>query len=195
MLIKIAEVIGGSVIITGKGKYVIWMVNKKETIQEIIKIFNTYPLLTSKKMCQLDFLKKCILRNSVYWYLKNRNNKYVNQKLAIYYCIFELEKDFNNNGADYFKKWFSGYVEAKGCFSIRKNNNHYFSIGQNDDFCLIIWIEKYLSTTNIIKNPYGNFYSLEIYKKETIKTIINHFNNYPLLGEKAESFYKWKQKI
>ena len=31
----------------------------------------------------------------------------------------------------------SGFIEAEGCFSIRKNNNHSFSIGQNDDIYLI----------------------------------------------------------
>jgi LAGLIDADG endonuclease len=65
MLIKIAKVIGGSVIITGKGEDVLWVVNRKETIQEIIKIFDVYPLLTSRKICQLKFLKTCLLKNSV----------------------------------------------------------------------------------------------------------------------------------
>jgi len=51
-------------------------------------------------------------------------------------------------------------------------------------------IKEYLATTNVVRNPYRNFYSLEIYKKETLKTIRNHFNNYPLLGEKAESLHK-----
>jgi len=82
MLIKIAEVIGGSVRIAGKGKDVIWVVNKKETIQEILKIFDKYPPLTSKKICQLEFLKTCLLKDSVDWYLSNRDLKYDNQ-LAI----------------------------------------------------------------------------------------------------------------
>ena len=37
MLIKIAKVIGGTVRITGKRADVIWVVNKKEEIEEIIK--------------------------------------------------------------------------------------------------------------------------------------------------------------
>jgi hypothetical protein len=65
MLIKIAKVIGGSVRITGKGEDVIWVVNRKETIQEVIIIFDTYPLLTSRKICQLEFLKMCLLKNSI----------------------------------------------------------------------------------------------------------------------------------
>ena len=194
MLIKIAKVVGGNVIITGKGKDLIWVVNKKEAIQEIIKIFDIYPPLTSKKICQLKFLKECLVRNSVDWYLLNRNNKYNDQQSILKSDMFGLEKGILIL-PNYFKGWFSGLVEAKGCFSIRKNNNYSFSIGQNDDIYLMNVIKKYLTTTNIVRNPYRNFYSLEIYKKETLKTIINHFNNYPLLGEKAESLQKWKQKF
>ena len=194
MLIKIARVVGGNVRITGKGKDLIWVVNKKEAIQEIIKIFDIYPPLTSKKLCQLKFLKECMLRNSVDWYLLNRNNKYNDQQSIINSDMFGLEKGILTL-PNYFKGWFSGFVEAEGCFSIRKNNNHSFSIGQNDDIYLMNVIKKYLTTTNVVRNPYRNFYSLEIYKKETLKTFINHFNNYPLLGEKAESLQKWKQNF
>ena len=38
MLIEIAKVIGGTVRITGKGADVIWVVNNKQDIKEIIKI-------------------------------------------------------------------------------------------------------------------------------------------------------------
>lgn len=185
MLIKIAKVIGGSVIITGKGKDLIWVVNKKETIKEIIKIFDLYPLFTSKKICQLKFLKECMLKNSVDWYLLNRNYKYNDQLSIINSDMFGLEKGIISLPY-YFKGWFSGFVEAEGCFSIRKNNNHSFYIGQNDDIYLISIIKEYFGATNIVRNPYRNFYCLEIYKKETLKRILNHFNNYPLLGEKAE---------
>jgi hypothetical protein len=60
---------------------------------------------------------------------------------------------------------------------------------------LINILKEYLGTTNIIRNPYGKFYSLEIYKRETLIKIINHFNNYPLLGEKNKSLNKFIQKI
>jgi hypothetical protein len=194
MLIKIAKVIGGSVKITGKGKDVIWVVNNKETIKDVIKIFDIYSLLTSKKICQLNFLKECLLRNSVNWYLLNRNNKYNNQLSIKKSDMFGLEKGVLIL-PPYFKEWLSGFVEAEGCFSIRKNNNHSFSIGQKDDIYLINVIKENFNATNIVRNPYSNFYLLEIYRKETIKTILNHFSNYPLLGEKAESFFKWKQKF
>lgn len=194
MLVKIAKVVGGSVIRTGKNKNIIWVVNKKETIQEIINIFNIYPLLTSKKICQLKFLKECMVRNSVDWYLLNRNNKYNDQQSIIKSDMFGLEKGILTL-PNYFKGWFSGLIEAEGCFTIKKRNNHSFSFGQKDDIYLINVIKEYLASTNVVRNPSRNFYSLIIYKKETLKTIINHFNNYPLLGEKAESFHKWKKEI
>ena len=205
MLIKIAEVIGGSVRIAGKGKDVIWVVNKKETIQEILKIFDKYPPLTSKKICQLEFLKTCLLKDSVDWYLSNRDLKYDNQ-LAILnsdpvffsYYIREKKKGMEGNSfalPNYFKGWLSGFIEAEGCFSIRKNNNHSFSIGQNDDLYLLNAIKQFLGSSNTVRNSYRNFYHLEIYKKETLKIFINHFNYYPLLGEKAESFKKFKNKL
>jgi cytochrome c oxidase subunit 1 len=223
MLINIAKVIGGSVRITGKDlREVIWVVNKKETVIEIIKIFETYPLLTSRKICQLVFLNRCLLasmkgENSVDFYLKNRDNKYTNQDNIIKSFETNLNYGINNEClnissfyilplnskrlgksilySNYFNSWLSGFIEAEGCFSIRKNNNHSFSIGHNDDFYLINRIKEYTKSTNIVRNTKGKFYSLEIYRKETLKQIINHFNYYPLIGKKAESLKRFNQII
>lgn len=194
MLINIAKVIGGSVRITGKGKDVIWVVNDKQTILNIIKIFDIYPPLTSKKICQLNFLKNCILKNSVNWYLSHRNKKYDDQISIINSDMFGLKKGVLNIPS-YFCGWLSGFIEAEGCFSIRKSNNHSFSIGQNNDIYLINIIKQYLKATNVVRNPSSNFYLLEIYKKETLKFIINHIKNNPLLGEKAESFHIWEKYL
>jgi len=189
MLIKIAKVIGGTVRITGKGNTdVIWVVNKKHDIEEIIKIYDTYPPLTSKKICQLAFLKSCLTKPSVDSYLLNRKFKYKEQ-LSI------INSNINYKIPNYFKAWLSGFIESKGCFRINKNDNHCFSIGQNDDVYLIEAIKEYFEVTNKIRNPYGKFYSLEIYKKEVLLKIIAHCTNYPLLGEKRESLKKFYQKL
>jgi hypothetical protein len=188
MLIEIAKVVGGTVKITGKGTEVIWVVNKKQEVEEIIKIYDIFPPLTSKKICQLSFLKTCLTQTSVETYLSNRNLKYDKQLAIINYNI-------NLKIPTYFKGWLSGFIEAEGCFSIRKSNSHSFSIGQNDDLYLIEVIKQYFEVTNKIRNPYGKFYFLEIYKKELLLKIISHCTNYPLLGEKLESLKKFSQKI
>ena len=60
MLIEIAKVVGGTVRITGKGLDVIWVVNNKQEVEKIIKIYHTYPPLTSRIICQLAFLETCL---------------------------------------------------------------------------------------------------------------------------------------
>jgi hypothetical protein len=188
MLIEIAKVIGGTVRITGKGADVIWVVNKKQEVEKIIKIYDTYPPLTSKKICQLAFLKTCLTQTSVETYLLNRNLKY-DKQLTI------IKSNINFKIPTYFKEWLSGFIEAEGCFSIRKSNNHSFSIGQNDDIYLIDAIKQYFEVTNKVRNPYGKFYFLEVYKKEVLLKIITHCTNYPLLGEKLESLKKFNKKL
>jgi hypothetical protein len=130
-----------------------------------------------------------MLKNSIKWYLSNRNNKYNDQQFIINSYISRFNKGIIAL-PNYFEGLFSGLIEAEGCFSIRKNNNHSFSIGLKNDIYLINIIKEYLGSTNVIRNPSRNFYSLEIYKKETLKTIINHFDYYPLLGDKAKSLFE-----
>ena len=188
MLIEIAKVVGGTVRITGKGADVIWVVNNKQEVVNIIKIYDTYPPLTSRKICQLAFLKICLSETSVQTYLLNRKLKY-DKQLTI------IKSNANFNIPSYFKVWLSGFIEAEGCFSIRKSNNHSFSIGQNDDIYLIDAIKQYFEISNKIRKPYGKFFFLEVYKKEVLLKIITHCSNYPLLGEKLESLNKFKQKL
>jgi LAGLIDADG endonuclease len=188
MLIEIAKIVGGTVRITGKDKDVIWVVNDKNQIENIIKIFDKYPLLTSKKICQLAYLKTCLTENSVENYLKTRNQKFDKQLDIINSLI-------NFKTPDYFKAWLSGFIEAEGCFSVRLAKNHSFSIGQNDDFYLIEAIKQHFEATNKVRNPYDKFYCIEIYKKEILLKIINHCNNYPLMGEKLISLQKFSKEI
>lgn len=185
MLIQISKVIGGRVRIVEKNKSVIWVVDKKETIIKIINIFDIYPPLTSRKLCQLRFLKECMLRDSVDWYFRNRNNKYNSQQSIINIGLGE-------ELPHYFKEWLSGFVEAEGCFCTRKVHHPSFSIGQKNDVYLINAIKKYFGGTNSVRILPRDFYFWEVYKKEVLIKIINHFHNYPLLGNKTKSFEKWK---
>ena len=187
MLIKIAQIIGGVVIITNKGRDVIWVVNKKQEVEEIIKIYYIYPPLTSKIIRQLAFLKTCLNETSIKAYFLNRNLKYQKTLNIVNYNI-----DFKI--PSYFKAWLSGFIEAEGYFSIRNTNNHSFSIGQNNDFYLVNAIKLYFDVTNKVRN-HEKFYFIEIYKKHTLLKVVAHCFNYPLLGEKMESLQKFNQKL
>jgi len=49
--------------------------------------------------------------------------------------------------------------------------------------------------SNKVRIPSKNFFFIEVYKKEVLLNIIAHCSNYSLLGEKSESFKKFKEKI
>ena len=110
MLIKIAKIIGGIVRIVNNNKEVIWILDEKEIIINIIEIFEKYPPLTSRLICQLQFLKVCLKDNSVKNYLNKRSTKYSLQSIII--------KNLNNNFSIpyYFPTWLSGFMEAKVLF-------------------------------------------------------------------------------
>ena len=185
MLLKIARAIGGIVRIVNTKKEVIWVVDTKETIIKIISIFVKHPPLTSRLICQLEFLKVCLNNPSVSLYLKNRNLKYINQ--------LDIIKASNQNFIIpyYFSNWLSGFIEAEGCFSIRQKQNHSFSISQKNDYYLLGAIKEFYGINNIIRNPKENFFLLETYKRENLNKIINHCISYPLLGEKSKSLSKF----
>lgn len=184
MLIEVAKVIGGIVITTDKD--VIWVMNKKQEIEKIIKIYDIYPPLTSRKICQLEFIKTCLTQNSIKSYLSNRNHKYDKQLTIIKSNFIMLS---------YFEVWLSGFIEAKGCFSIKKFNNHSFSIGQIYDLYLIEAIKEYFKINNKVKTMHNKLYILEVYNKEVLLKIITHCTNNPLLGEKSKSLETFNKKL
>jgi len=182
MLNLIKDTIGGNVNIINNN-FVIWVVNSKYHLIKINKILTYYPPLTSRLQAQIKFMKECLQRNDIEWYLSNRNSKYLNRETLI------------NTNVLYFKEWLSGFIEAEGSFSIRKSNNHSFSIGQNDDRYLIEAIKNYFQIQSQVRNSSTNFWSLETYRHSTLINLIKHLNEYPLLGEKSNSYLKFKNII
>lgn len=180
MLNLIKNIIGGRINFN-KNKFIIWVVDSKIHIIKILYILNCYPPLTSRLQSQINFMKECLKRNDIEWYLSNRNSKYLHREI--------------NTNVSYFKEWLSGFIEAEGCFSIRNNNNHSFSIGQNNDYYLIDSIKTHFQIISQVRNPYKNFWLVETYRHSTFINIIEHLNKYPLLGEKSNSYLKFKDII
>jgi hypothetical protein len=184
MLNLIEKFIGGSVRIIGINKFIIWVVNDKKKINNIIKIFNRYPPITSRLKAQLAFMLECFNKNNVEWYLNERNNKYNN---------FNIINQSYNIDYSYFNEWLSGFIEAEGCFSIRKTSkNHSFSIGQNNDKYILEMIKTHFFIKNNIRLINNKFWFIEVYNKLILINIINHCLQFPLLGEKALSLSKFR---
>jgi LAGLIDADG endonuclease len=64
MLNLIQQSIGGRVRID-KDQFILWLVDSRKTIKEIITIFEKYPPLTTRLNLQIKFMKECLSRNNV----------------------------------------------------------------------------------------------------------------------------------
>ena len=170
-------------ITNNKEEFILWVVDDKKLIINIIKIFDTFPPRTKRLRAQLLFMKDCLSHNNVDMYLRERSNKYLINN------TFSFIKDNS-----YFKEWLSGFIEAEGCFSVRKNNYPSFSIAQKDEEELINSIKIYFDIQNKVRNSKDNIWSVETYRKSTLLNIINHCYQFPLLGEKLLSLNKLKKK-
>nr|YP_007890108.1 putative LAGLIDADG endonuclease [Pleodorina starrii]AFY64378.1 putative LAGLIDADG endonuclease [Pleodorina starrii] len=203
MLNKIAAVIGGSVSIQSNGEFVLWVVNDKRVIFNIVKIFDTYPPLTTRLKCQLYFLKSCLdLQSSpvsnVNWMITYRKFKYKHA-----FTVISAQKllKMSLNNRHYIHAWISGFTEAEGCFTVRavSSNVPSFSIGQNDDLELLLFLALYFkanSKPRLVKSKsIKSFYLFETASLNSLINICSHLNKYPLLGAKKNSFDEFKKTI
>lgn len=110
MLLLIQQILGGTVRIERKAQYVTWIAVKKDLIQSLLKLLEEYPLLTTRKQCQLKFAIKCIENGTKDFIVENRNFMYQDQHNMLNYN----EKNFVI--PTYFPTWLSGFIEAEGNF-------------------------------------------------------------------------------
>ncbi len=186
MLIKIIKTIGGK--LQKINSTIMWLVDNKEEVNDIIKIYNTYPPLSTKKICQLSFLKKCLKEKSVETYLFHRKHKYDKQLEII---------NFNNSNfkiPNYFSEWLSGFIEIKGQFLIKDKNICSFLLKQDQDIYIINLIKQYFYIKKNAKD-FSNLSIIETYNKEYLLRIINHCINYPLIGQNLNLLKKFSKKL
>ncbi len=187
MLQLIQKHVGGSVRVDEKNGDVIWVENDRTRILEICKILDAYPLITSKKTCQYAYLKRFIMLpqspETLKLYFETRDNKFEGQSK-----IIESFQKVNLTALPYFDAWLSGFTEAEGCFTIRENGNHSFSISQQYDNYIFKAIKTKFRISNEIRliPKYGEFYLIEVYRLDTLLGIHQHFEKFPLLGQKLQ---------
>lgn len=205
MLLLIQQVIGGTVRIERKAQYVTWIAIRKGLIQTLIGILKKYPLLTTRKQCQLKFAERSIKEGTKEFVEKNRDLMYKDQSDMLNYN----EKNFVI--PSYFPAWLSGFVEAEGSFIIwfdKRRDNEVrlrFYLAQNIEHYLIKAIRDYLGgkvkvVARVFNKEFSEkrirlgevvHYSISMENKEVISNIINHFSRYPLLGDKRVSYKCW----
>jgi LAGLIDADG DNA endonuclease family protein len=79
MLKLISENIGGNIYYVKKNKSIFqirWAAYYSKDVKNCLRILSKYPLLTSRKICQLEYLLKCIEEKSWDYHLITRDKKY-----------------------------------------------------------------------------------------------------------------------
>jgi hypothetical protein len=194
MLNQIKEVVGGRVVFERQDKYVTWIASSQRDINKVLLVLARYPLLTSRKQCQLEFAKNCLLYPKAPDFLENRRNMYENKE----YLLVPVD----NKLPSYFKAWLSGFIEAEGNFSLVFKNGilrkSAFTIGQKGDLQILELIKFYFQSENkIVKDKCKDngddpdYYRLFLYNSFSRKLLFEHFKQYPLLGYKQISYQKF----
>jgi hypothetical protein len=243
MLLSVRNVVGGKVLIERQEKYVTWSATTQQEVNKILDILNKYPLLTSRKQCQLNFgliwrnqklscgpTKESIPKKTYTQFLLDRENKYTNVPKYV-------EENSKKKLPPYFKAWLSGFIEAESHFKLLYRptggiSQWGFSIGQNNDYYILqniknyfesyhkITLDKNKNNTDFSEDPSFDLikagithgikaginhgisqkkkkklrsfhYRISIYGHKCRQKIIEHLNEYPLLGDKKNSYIRW----
>ena len=189
--------------------WVILVEDDKKKLLKCIKVINSISESNSKS----------IYKNSLYskFFISSKKEQYVffcyclEKKIKYSEYLYLKENKFiliqNNKFIDKmnlneYPNWLCGFIQAQGCFSIRKNGNHSFSIGQLDSLNIIKAIKVFFNLPNKIReikslsNKEKIFYSIETYNKislDKISSFLNNSNSIGLLGSKKDQFIQFQE--
>ncbi|BEI31788.1 putative LAGLIDADG homing endonuclease (mitochondrion) [Bryopsis sp. KO-2023] len=164
---------------------IVWVAVSQKHCNNVLKIFDKYPLLTSRKICQYEYLKQCMSNRAWSYHLETRDSRYDKQQQMVEY----YKQNFII--PHYFGPWLSGFIEAVGCF--RSTHGLSVYVGQNNDWYILNAIKTYfhshhkLGINKDIRRQ-ATQYRLSMSGKPTIENIIKHFENNHLLGYKKVSY-------
>lgn len=173
---------------------IILVEDHKIKLKRILRIIDKYGLLLTHRRRQIAFFKYCIdnnVRYSEYAHIKQLNQCWHGfQNINDYTCDQLLQ-------FSHWPNWLCGFSEAEACFCIRVNNNHSFSIAQNDGREVLGAIKQYFEIPNKIRNT-SRLWVIETYAGKTLQKIINFYdlpNLVGLVGQKAIQYDAFKAKM
>lgn len=166
-----------------------WVAVSSKDVAFCLKTLESYPLLTMRKINQVNHLLACLREKSWDYHLKTRDQKYE---------VLDTRK--KNGVPNYFGGWLSGFIEAEGCFRYRKGKAISFYISQNNDYSLMESIKTFYESTHKIgihkdKRSNETHYRISMSGKKLLKVIVAHLKSYPLMGNKRKSFDKWASTL
>lgn len=200
MLQKIAKVYGGNVRVStdkrsGK-KTVLWVIDDSNIIRNVIvPLLKKYTPLTTRVQLQLAFVIKALNGMSMEEFFTSRKSKYSTRANSEV-----LPQVSHTRMPSYFASWLGGFIEAEGCFSVRKAKNVIsFSISQLHDLALVEGMRAFFGQehltiqTKVLKSGHTK-YEISIGSLAGISSVIKHCK--PLLqGYKYVQLAQFVDKV
>lgn len=171
------------------GDFYRWVCDHPQQCAAILQVYDRFPPLHPRMVHKLAFMRASLAQRSLEWYLRHR--PHMNS-------FGEVPSSSSPLANGYFAEWVSGFVEAEGSFNCRTNGHHSFSIGQKNGLPLLNALRDYFQISSQVRlhsSQVADFYSLEVYRRETLRRLVGHFETYPLLGEKALAFHRFRNLL
>lgn len=176
----------GSVIKQGEHTHRFVIQNLKD-FSKILSILNGNLMLPSRQKQLTEFLK-------VYNQKVDKQTKRNNNQLSV------IEPKPFKSEPSVFNAWFSGFIDAEGCFSVSfLKGSHTFRIGcvvsqkGSENLPLLSSLLFLFNTGAIEKHSQPNTYTFVISGAKNCLKIYSYFDQFPLRTKKAQSFSLWKE--
>nr|YP_010437020.1 hypothetical protein NQY40_mgp08 [Ulva meridionalis]UTA96494.1 hypothetical protein [Ulva meridionalis]UTA96554.1 hypothetical protein [Ulva meridionalis]UTA96611.1 hypothetical protein [Ulva meridionalis]UTA96663.1 hypothetical protein [Ulva meridionalis]UTA96716.1 hypothetical protein [Ulva meridionalis] len=167
--------------------FIIMVEDNRVKIRNIMLIIEKYGLLLTHRRKQYAFFKYCYSKEITY-------SEYIHIKnLKQFWRGFDTITDYTSDELlhySHWPNWLCGFTEAEGCFCIRSNNSHSFSISQKDGYEVLAAIKQTFNIPNKIRTT-SRVYILETYASLILQKICNFYNSpdtVGLMGEKKKQY-------
>lgn len=191
----------GRILYDKSKRYVSYVItDKNHIINNLIPIFDNYPLFTSKNYNYLNFKEAITISNLL------NINQYEKIKLISEIKNKIIPEDYVSphlQTSEMSRSWLTGFIEAEGSFYyVSKSSTriiHGFGITQKLDKLILEKIKTILKITSNVKYNKKGFYSLDATSVKNIEYIINYFtfddHTSLFIGIKSLEFSIWKRSF
>lgn len=193
MCAKIREELGIMNLHIRRG-FVIMVEDHRVKLLNIMAIIDRYGLLLTHRRRQYAFFKYCY--NNQITYSEYAHVKSLDQSWFGFDCINDYSSSLLLQ-LRHWPNWLIGFTEAEGCFCIRSNGSHSFSISQKNGYEVLTAIKTTFKIPNKVRST-SRVYFLETYAGVALQNICNFYSSLDvigLLGEKQIQYKRFKVSL
>nr|AKF33548.1 hypothetical protein [Ulva sp. UNA00071828] len=173
--------------------FVIMVEDHRVRLLRIMAIIDRHGLLLTHRRRQYAFFKYCYnnqITYSEYAHIKDLKKSWFFNSINAYDSDLLLQ-------LSHWPNWLIGFTEAEGCFCIRSNGSHSFSISQKEGYEVLTAIKKTFKIPNKVRST-SRLYFLETYAGGVLQNICNFYSSphvIGLLGEKQVQYKAFKVSL